>query len=161
MSVTRQQCEQKTRPSIGRGGSFLVHWKPDSVWEVVRVHLIPFAASGALLLAALVIPLLPFGPRPCTFKALFGAPCPFCGSTRTFVDMVYGHWAAGWTNSPLAALLYIGCAGVFLWNGMALATRRRWARGARLRPGRNTLRLMGAAFAVALLLNWIYRWMSL
>lgn len=71
---------------------------------------------GGIVLLALAagrfLPVLAFAP-PCVFKALTGAPCPTCGSTRSIVYLSHGDVASAFFMNPLilsvsvAAVVYL------------------------------------------------------
>jgi len=45
-------------------------------------------------------------PGMCTFRRMFGLPCPGCGLTRSFVALAGGDLAAGWRFNPAGPLLF-------------------------------------------------------
>ena len=65
------------------------------------------------------------GLPPCTFRELVGIPCPHCGMTTSFANIVRGNWEAAWAANPvgipLAALLACGIPWCF-----SVAVRGRW-----------------------------------
>lgn len=93
----------------------------------------------------------------CLFLRLTGYPCPFCGSTRTFVAMGHGHVADALRQSPFAVLLFLGCVLLVLWSGIAMLSGRIIFPGERWYAGRKGRLLWIAAISVAVLANWIYR----
>lgn len=106
---------------IGRVASkFLRVSKPISYWDVVCHHLPMVLVAGIPLILALTATraLLPL--KPCTFKALTGFPCPFCGFTRSFQAMVSGDWSFVFYNCPLACVVFVACILVILWNAAGL-----------------------------------------
>lgn len=42
---------------------------------------------------------------PCLFKNITGLPCPSCGSTRSAVAIIHGHFAEGLALNPIGYLL--------------------------------------------------------
>jgi len=141
-----------------RGKSLLIFARPPNRWDSVGVHLPFVAGSGAILLAAALLPAggVPFGPT-CMFLQVTGYPCPLCGSTRAFVAMGHARWHDAWQLSPMAAVLYVIVAGIFLWNGAALAG------GLVIKPSGNWMpagrrRWWIAALLCAIIVaNWAYR----
>jgi len=63
-------------------------------------------------------PVLSFLP-PCTFKGLFGIPCPTCGSTRSVVHLAHGDLFAALAMNPLITLCFIAAVLFFLYNLVA------------------------------------------
>lgn len=59
--------------------------------------------------------------------------------------------------SPMAAVLFLGCVGLFLWSAIAVLVGRIVLPGTRLLPGRRG-RVVGAVgLALLVLANWAYR----
>jgi hypothetical protein len=103
--------------------------KPSSYAEVLAYHLPWFLISGAILAGSLLISAekVPF--RLCMFYNLTGYPCISCGFTRGFTGIAHGHWQAVLLDCPLALLIYAMTVALFIWNGIALASRKLIARG--------------------------------
>ncbi len=141
---------------LPRGRLFDVE-RPRSLWDAVGAHFPLALVSGLALLLALFVPLdkLPF--RACTFLAWTGYPCPFCGSTRAFVDMAHGRMAEAFSGHPLAASLYLLTALVFAWHASALLCGVVLKRGRWLSPSPHIRRWLWALLALAVLGSWAWR----
>jgi hypothetical protein len=131
--------------------------RPRTYWEVVGVHFAAAFLSGLLLFAALFVPLDRLPIPSCTFLTLTGYPCPFCGSTRAFVDMAHGRFGAAFLEHPWAAVLYIVTALIFAWNAAALLCGVVLKRGCLLRPSRRISAILWAFVGCSLTATWIYR----
>jgi Protein of unknown function (DUF2752) len=71
-------------------------------------------ATGALLGAAAVWPLLPLHPPlACPLRTATGIPCPLCGMTRACVAAAHGHLGASLAFNP-AGIAVIAVAVVIL-----------------------------------------------
>lgn len=131
--------------------------RPLSYWNVVVAHLPVALASGAALLISFFVPIDRFPFRICTFFWLTGYPCPFCGLTRSFAAMAHGEWSYAVGNSPLAGILYLVVAVVFVWNVAGLLLSVKISRGQFLKPNTIRSRWILATFIVLLVINWLYR----
>ena len=85
---------------------------------------IPFGLIyGGIAIAALVfsriVPLSGLFP-PCSFKSLFGFPCPACGSGRTLGELSAGHFFEAFMMNPLFSLVIIGATIAFFLNGVTI-----------------------------------------
>jgi Protein of unknown function (DUF2752) len=75
--------------------------------------------------AAALVTLSPLGPRlahglpVCTFKALFGIPCPTCGATRAALALARFDLAGAFARSPLAAAAWVALIAGGLVAGVA------------------------------------------
>ena len=83
--------------------------------------------GGVLLFLALAswVPWLFEALPRCGLKALFGIPCPVCGSSRAALALVRQDFAEAFALSPLAALawlLFLGCG--LVAGALALVGRR-------------------------------------
>mgnify|MGYP002778380261 CR=1 FL=1 len=112
--------------------------------------------AGAVLLLSLLLPspqngqILGVGSI-CTFKNVFGIPCPGCGLTRSFVAIARGQWAESFAWHPLGPLLWLGVA-IYFVASLYFALFRA--------PFRVSMRLqLGAVLGVllALFAVWILR----
>ncbi len=63
------------------------------------------------LFASRFLPVFSIAPA-CAFKALFGLPCPTCGSTRSLVYLSRTDFSSAFLMNPLIALC---AAGAVLW----------------------------------------------
>jgi hypothetical protein len=136
---------------------WLVVLRPQNRLDSVGAHLPAALLTGAMLIASAILPIRGLPGPTCLFLRLTGYPCPFCGSTRTFIAMGHGRWHEAWHQSPLATVLFAGTVGVFLWNIAALAT------GIIIKPGEaanlttKTRWWLAGALVSALAANWFYR----
>jgi len=115
------------------------------VWLSVSIASLGAAASWF----ALGLP----WPR-CMFRAITGLPCVTCGSTRSAIEFLHGHFFAAWTWNPLA---FCGLCAVILFDVYALialvAHAPRWRIAFRKQAEKKCMRMVVVA---ALALNWIY-----
>jgi len=74
------------------------------------------------------------GPIPCLFKAVLGAPCPFCGVTHSLVALGEGDLAASLAWSPLGLPVLVTAVVVLTLCARSLVHRRpvSWPRPALL-----------------------------
>lgn len=107
--------------------------------------------------AAALVALSPLAPRlagalpACHFKALFGIPCPTCGTTRAALALARFDLLTALTAYPLATLAWILLVGGGLVAGVAALL----GRGVPHPP--NRLPLWARLGIVAVLLaNWAY-----
>jgi hypothetical protein len=112
----------------------------------------PAEAFGLMLVALAIAKLLSFVQVPlpvCSFKAITGIPCAFCGGTRAFRALAGFHLREALQFNPLATL---GAFAVLIWFLAWLIAPTRVAEfNARL--GRKRL----WPYVVALVaLNWIF-----
>jgi hypothetical protein len=75
------------------------------------------AAVGLLMWAGLFL----LTDSLCLFQALFGIPCPGCGSTRAAIELFHGHFSEAFAYHPLiplslAILPYAVFRGAFRWR---------------------------------------------
>lgn len=131
----------------------------------VEVNAIVLALLGlGFLLARFAAPIFTLLPS-CTFRTVFGFPCPSCGATRAGLALARGEWRAAFAYHPL---LVVGIGVLALWSVVGLLKR---GRGEATTPiaVRNTLGKIGmpadpvefrrqlrwlALGAIAL--NWLY-----
>jgi hypothetical protein len=66
--------------------------------------------AGAMLGAALVLPLTGHGGLPCPLRTLTGIPCPICGMTTSVEASVHAHPLAALAANPAGPLLTIAAA---------------------------------------------------
>ncbi len=151
-TVVDDNCRRAARRPLLLGSR-----RPESYWEVVGVHG-PFAlVTGIMFLLAAFFPLERLPLKACTFLALTGLPCPFCGFTRSFWAMAAGEWGFAFSNCPLAVFLYGGVLVLFAVNAAALLIGVRLERGRWLILGPTGKRWLWAAAGLLLTANWIYR----
>jgi hypothetical protein len=81
---------------------------------------------------------------PCTFRALTGVVCPFCGMTRATLALAHGHVGESLAAHPLASVVLLAAA----W-GMWLLARGRPVRV----PAWVLLAGVGVVWAVNLVVN--------
>ena len=114
-------------------------------------HLDVFAVIGAAsFLVARFLPVLAI-PYTCPAKGLLGIPCATCGMTHAFVALAHGDLMGALQASPLGAALATGAWGFALLDLGLLALGRPFPR-----VPVGALRLVTAAGALALLLNWAW-----
>lgn len=131
--------------------------KPSAFAEVVKYHIWGTVIAGAILLATFFVVPSEIPLRLCMFYNLTHYPCMTCGFTRAFCALSQGRLAAVIYDCPLAVPLYVLTWVIFVWNGLALISRRVIARGW-LFSGRR-LALWWAVLISAGIANWIYRLM--
>jgi len=78
-------------------------------WQRVMLCLVCLGLLGLLLAAAWVTPdpegfgtHQQFGLPPCSFRVMFGIPCPSCGGTTSFAHFVRGQWGNAWRVNAAA-----------------------------------------------------------
>ncbi|MBN2055083.1 DUF2752 domain-containing protein [bacterium] len=125
--------------------------------EVVATHLIWFTGALMVVLVPLMLRLTGRDLVPCTMLRWTGYPCPFCGFTRALGDIMTGQGGAAWRDCPLAWPLFIAAVVLTIWHGCALVSGRQLVTPSFARLTARRARLLIAAAAVALLLNWVYR----
>lgn len=118
------------------------------------VYLASLVAGTAALLFGLFAPRDGLLRIPCGFKSLTGFPCPFCGTTRAFLQAGDARWADAWRESPLGLLLFPALLVLVIWSAWRLWRSRR--EPPPLEPLRIPAWLVIAASA-AVAANWIYR----
>lgn len=89
--------------------------KPDGIALGRCVSFAVFVLCLAILLTAHFIQLdrLPV-PR-CAFLRVTNYPCPFCGTTRSFLEAAKGHWGSALQHAPLGVLVYLGLCLIGVW----------------------------------------------
>ncbi|WP_437204723.1 DUF2752 domain-containing protein [Planctomicrobium sp. SH664] len=61
-----------------------------------------------------------FGLPPCTFRSLFGIPCPGCGGTTCVAHFVRGQWSSALRANATVFIMAL-CAACFLpWSWLSL-----------------------------------------
>ena len=90
----------------------------------------------------------------CWLRHSIGIPCPTCGSTRTALCLVQGHFGAAFQINPLAALTFVGVLVYDVYAGCVLALRLpRW----RLAPiPSNVKQALSILFVAIVIVNWAY-----
>lgn len=92
--------------------------RPLKPFHRVLLSLISLGVLGVLMAAACLTPdpkgfgtHQQFGLPPCSFRVMFGIPCPSCGGTTSFAHFVRGEWpaairanAAGFCGALLSAV---------------------------------------------------------
>jgi hypothetical protein len=95
------------------------------------------------------------GLPPCTFRALFGIPCPSCGMTTSFAHFAHGHLWQAFRANPGGGLLAIVCLVQIPWCWWSVF-RGRLAGVSD--PGRSLMWLLLAIASVSLV-NWVVQLM--
>jgi hypothetical protein len=118
------------------------------------------AAIAAAVVAAALLPASPPGaplvvgghplPTLCLMRSVLGVRCPGCGLTRSWIDLLHGHWRDSLAQHPFGAvaLLY-----VLAQLGWLLSKRRRAAGSTRA-----TRALDRAGLALLLLMAATWPW---
>lgn len=140
-----------------RHSRWFVIERPANRWDVVGVHLPGALISGVILIASAVLPSRGLPGPICFFLRVTGLPCPFCGSTRTFIAMGHGHFHDAMIQSPFAAALFVVVAVVFLWNATPLLAGFTIKSGDALNLSKQSRYWLAGALIVALTANWLYR----
>lgn len=115
------------------------------------------AVWGSMALALLATAILyPFDRYPlvvCWFHNATGIPCPSCGATRAFVQMIHGHFVEGFAYNPLGAVFFIACAAFVPYAIFAIFAKKR-----RLRFSLDPRDRIPAVILILLLIaaNWAY-----
>jgi hypothetical protein len=91
------------------------------------------------------------GLPPCTFRVLFGIPCPSCGMTTSFAHLMRGNLSQALRANPGGVLLALVCAIQVPWCWWSAARGRlAWVAD----PARSLVWLL-VAIAGVCLVNWI------
>ena len=96
------------------------------------------------------------GLPPCTFRALFSIPCPSCGMTTSFSNLMHGNLLQALRANAGGVVLALVCAVQIPWCWWS-AARGRLAGVSD--PAASLLWLMLAVGGVCLL-NWVFRLMQ-
>lgn len=131
--------------------------RPVSFWRVFAAHAPLAAAAGLPLMWAVFLPRLPFPLHSCTFVALWGLPCPFCGVTRSFRLAASGAWLEALRFCPLGVLVFVALLFLLVWNLAALLAGRLLIPSRLFRFAAKHQRKLLAALGGIVLLNWGYR----
>lgn len=67
-----------------------------------------------------------FGLPPCTFRLLFGVPCPGCGMTTCFSHFVRGQFASAARANSAGLVLATVCALLVPWSVWSAIRGRLW-----------------------------------
>jgi hypothetical protein len=80
--------------------------------EFVCNRALVIVCSAAVFVASwFYAPYVDHGPTICALRGLTGIPCPSCGLTRAFCDIVHGHFAGAAVHNAVAfplAVLFLG-----------------------------------------------------
>lgn len=96
-------------------------------------------------------------PTVCFVKTVTGIPCPSCGSTRSMVELIRGHWLSALQLNPLGYVLLAGLLTIPGWIAFDLIDGGDSLRRAYLRSERFIRQPLPAIiFASLILLNWIW-----
>ena len=128
--------------------------RPDLYWDVVVAHFPIALVTGLGLFLPLWVSCRSLPLLRCTFLAVTGFPCPFCGFTRSFWAISSGDWYYAAVNYPLSLGIYGLTALFFAWHATALLLGIRMeSRACQLYKSPITWWVTGALF----FLNWVYR----
>ncbi|MCH8830738.1 MAG: DUF2752 domain-containing protein [Planctomycetes bacterium] len=91
------------------------------------------------------------GLPPCTFREVFGIPCPSCGMTTSFAHFVRGHFVDAARANVAGLFLAVACAVQIPWCWISAGRGRTvWIE----RPEHSFMCLM-MAVCIICLLQWI------
>lgn len=91
-----------------------------------------------------------FGLPPCTFRVLFGTPCPSCGMTTSWSHVVRGQLIGAWRANVGGTLLGILAMAGTPWL-LVSAVRGRWLGWV---PNTAVLAWVASAVVLATLIHW-------
>ncbi|MGD8845553.1 MAG: DUF2752 domain-containing protein [Desulfobacteraceae bacterium] len=136
----------------------LASWRrPASYWAVTVLHLPMTLIFGTALLLPYVAALNQLPSIPCTFLHLTRYPCPLCGFTRSFWAIANGQWSSAMADCPLAFLVFLFVAVMFMWHFSAMVLGIILTPGPILRPGPVCRRIIVVTLTGLFTLNWLYR----
>ena len=93
------------------------------------------------------------GLPPCTFRLLFGTPCPSCGMTTSFAHFVRGQFSEAFRANSAGLLAGLVCAVLIPWCWLsAFYARLCWIH----RPGLAAIAVLGTISVLALV-QWLFR----
>ena len=108
---------------------------PDEKPEPVTRIVIALIAAGLAIVFVVAVRLEPdprgfgtheqLGLPPCQFRSVIGLPCPHCGMTTSFSNLVRGRIVAAWQANPLGIPLSVIFACGIPWC-LATAVLGRW-----------------------------------
>jgi hypothetical protein len=90
-------------------------------------------------------------PHACYSRVLFGARCPGCGLTRSFVHLAHGRWRAAWQVHRLGWLLAAIVVFQFPYRAALVRGGENWAVGPRFAAW------FGIAVIGLLVANWCWQ----
>ena len=84
-------------------------------WEILALSVVALLGSVVLQVRGdgrVVMPGLAAHPLPhgCLSQRAFGARCPACGLTRSFIHLAHGRWHAAWSMHRLGWLVFAAAA---------------------------------------------------
>lgn len=91
-----------------------------------------------------------FGLPPCTFRVLFGLPCPTCGMTTAWAHLVRGELGAALQVNAAGALLAMLAVAAVPWLTGSAATGRWLGRP----PNASVVAWTAAAISLMAFLQW-------
>lgn len=104
------------------GGSQSLTMKAEHRWRLNRIiYLVIF---GIGMVAAYLLPLLPYRMPMCLFKLITGYPCAGCGMTRAVVEAAHGHFLKAFEWHPLGLAFFIGVWSVVFVFSYELLTNK-------------------------------------
>jgi Protein of unknown function (DUF2752) len=132
--------------------------------EVLLRAALVAAIFGAIALAA-ALPASPPGaplvlaghpvPTLCLTRSLFGVRCPGCGLTRSWIDLLHGHWRDSFAQHPFGAVTLLYVLGQLARQlGWLLSSRRRTVGATR---ATRALDRAGLALLLLLFATWPWR----
>ncbi len=120
------------------------------VAAVAAAALLPASPPGApLVVGGHPLPTL------CLMRSVLGVRCPGCGLTRSWIDLLHGHWSDSFAQHPFGAvaLLYV-LAQLVRQLGWLLSRRRRAAGSTR---ATRALDRAGLALLLLMVATWPWR----
>lgn len=128
-------------------------------WTLLAVSAAVIAAASLLTVRGeeqVVIPIIQLPlPGTCTFKTYIGYDCPGCGLTRCFVSLGHGDIRRAWSFNPVGIFLFAVVVSQIPYRLLQIGRLRCRLQPVRLPAWTN---LVLAGVAVALLLQWVGRW---
>lgn len=143
--------------SNNTGFPYVSYQRPTTYWDVICRHLPLALVTGIPFILTLIITPEKLPLRPCTFKALTGFPCPFCGFTRSFWFMASGDWAHTFYQCPLGCILFVFCILVFAFNlaGLLAGVKLFAPKVFKIKKGQG--KYLTAMISLLFIANWGYR----
>jgi len=93
------------------------------------------------------------GLPPCTFLVLFGKPCPSCGMTTAWANLVHGHLGAALRTHVTGTVLAVLDLAGAVWL-LAVACRGRWVGGV---PNSTAGSRLASVIVAVTLIEWVLR----
>jgi hypothetical protein len=117
---------------------------------VAAAALLPASPPGA----ALVVGGQPL-PTLCLMRSVLGVRCPGCGLTRSWIDLLHGHWRDSFVQHPFGAVTLLYVLAQLVRQLLWLASPRRRATGST--RATRTLDRLGLVLLLAMVATWPWR----